>query len=70
MEHNQQALFGVQFHPEVAHTPRGRELLANFLFNVCGATPSWTAGTFIEDEVARIRALVGDAQVICGLSGG
>jgi GMP synthase (glutamine-hydrolysing) len=54
----------------VAHTPRGRELLANFLFKVCGATPSWTPGTFIEDEVAKIRTLVGDAQVICGLSGG
>jgi GMP synthase (glutamine-hydrolysing) len=69
-EHRSKPIYGVQFHPEVAHTPRGRELLANFLFKVCGATPSWTPGTFIEDEVAKIRALVGDAQVICGLSGG
>jgi GMP synthase (glutamine-hydrolysing) len=69
-EHKSKPIYGVQFHPEVAHTPRGRELLANFLFKVCGATPSWTPGTFIEDEVAKIRALVGDAQVICGLSGG
>ena len=69
-EHESKPIYGVQFHPEVAHTPRGRELLANFLFKVCGATPSWTAGTFIEDEVAKIRTLVGDAQVICGLSGG
>jgi GMP synthase (glutamine-hydrolysing) len=69
-EHESRPIYGVQFHPEVAHTPRGRELLANFLFKVCGATPSWTAGTFIEDEVAKIRTLVGDAQVICGLSGG
>ena len=69
-EHESRPIYGVQFHPEVAHTPRGRELLANFLFKVCGATPSWTAGTFIEDEVAKIRELVGDAQVICGLSGG
>ena len=69
-EHESKPIYGVQFHPEVAHTPRGRELLANFLFKVCGATPSWTPGTFIEDEVAKIRALVGDAQVICGLSGG
>ena len=69
-EHESRPIFGVQFHPEVAHTPRGRELLANFLFKVCGATPSWTAGAFIEDEVAKIRALVGNAQVICGLSGG
>ena len=69
-EHESKPIYGVQFHPEVAHTPRGRELLANFLFKVCGATPSWTPGTFIEDEVAKIRSLVGDAQVICGLSGG
>jgi GMP synthase (glutamine-hydrolysing) len=69
-EHRSKPIYGVQFHPEVAHTPRGRELLANFLFKVCGATPSWTPGTFIEDEVAKVRALVGDAQVICGLSGG
>jgi GMP synthase (glutamine-hydrolysing) len=69
-EHESKPIYGVQFHPEVAHTPRGRELLANFLFKVCGASPSWTPGTFIEDEVAKIRALVGDAQVICGLSGG
>ena len=69
-EHESKPIYGVQFHPEVAHTPRGRELLANFLFKVCGATPSWTAGTFIEDEVSKIRTLVGDAQVICGLSGG
>jgi len=69
-EHQSKPIYGVQFHPEVAHTPRGRELLANFLFKVCGATPSWTPGTFIEDEVAKIRAIVGDAQVICGLSGG
>ena len=69
-EHESRPIYGVQFHPEVAHTPRGRELLANFLFKVCGASPSWTAGTFIEDEVAKIRELVGDAQVICGLSGG
>ncbi|HEV7990674.1 MAG TPA: glutamine-hydrolyzing GMP synthase, partial [Gemmatimonadaceae bacterium] len=69
-EHESRPIYGVQFHPEVAHTPRGRELLANFLFEVCGATPSWTPGAFIEDEVAKIRELVGDAQVICGLSGG
>ena len=64
-------LFGVQFHPEVAHTPRGGEILNNFLFEVCGCRPDWTPGHFIETEVARIRELVGpDARVICGLSGG
>ena len=70
IEHESRPIYGVQFHPEVAHTPRGSELIANFLFDVCGATPSWTPGAFIDDEVAKIRALVGDAQVICGLSGG
>ena len=64
-------LFGVQFHPEVAHTPRGREILSNFLFDVCGCTPDWTAGHFIAEQVAAIREQVGpDARVICGLSGG
>jgi GMP synthase (glutamine-hydrolysing) len=69
-QHDARPIFGVQFHPEVAHTPRGGELLSNFLFEVCAATPSWTPGAFIDDEVARIRQRVGDAQVICGLSGG
>jgi GMP synthase (glutamine-hydrolysing) len=69
-EHESRPIYGVQFHPEVAHTPRGGELIANFLFDVCGATPSWTPGAFIEDEVRKIREQVGGAQVICGLSGG
>ena len=69
-EHESRPIFGVQFHCEVAHTSRGRELIANFLFEVCHATPSWTPGAFIEGEIAKIRALVGDAEVICGLSGG
>ncbi len=68
--HETKPIYGVQFHPEVAHTPRGAELLANFLFEVCGAAPTWTPGAFIEQEVATIRARVGDAPVICGLSGG
>ncbi len=63
-------IFGVQFHPEVVHTPRGGELMENFLFEVCKATPSWTTGAFIEEEVAKISETVGDASVICGLSGG
>ncbi len=71
MEHQTRPLFAVQFHPEVAHTPRGRELIATFLFEICGCTPDWTAGHFIEGEVARIREQVGpSARVICGLSGG
>ena len=63
-------IWGVQFHPEVAHTRRGDEILSNFLFNVCGARPTWTAGAFIEDTVTRIREQVGDGTAICGLSGG
>jgi GMP synthase (glutamine-hydrolysing) len=69
-EHESKPIFGVQFHPEVAHSTRGREIIANFLFDVCKATPNWTAGAFIEENVARIRERVGKAQVICGLSGG
>ena len=70
-EHRAKPLYGVQFHPEVAHTPRGGEVLHNFLFGVCECTPDWTAGHFIDREVERIRDTVGpDARVICGLSGG
>ncbi len=68
--HESRPIFGVQFHPEVAHTPRGSELIENFLFGVCKLHPTWTPGSFVEREVERIRALVGDARVICGLSGG
>ena len=71
IEHTELPLFGVQFHPEVAHTPRGGEILNNFLFEICGCTPDWTAGHFVESEVARIGEVVGpDRRVICGLSGG
>ncbi len=64
-------LYGVQFHPEVAHTIRGDEVIANFLFGICGCEPTWTAGAFIKDTVAAIRRHVGeDDRVICGLSGG
>jgi GMP synthase (glutamine-hydrolysing) len=62
--------FAVQFHPEVAHTPRGREVLENFLFRICDARPDWTMENFIERETERIRARVGKAGVVCGLSGG
>jgi GMP synthase (glutamine-hydrolysing) len=70
MRHRTRPVFGVQFHPEVAHTPRGGELIANFLFPVCGAEPTWTAGAFIDEEVAKISRQVGTSRVICGLSGG
>lgn len=68
--HEKRQIFGVQFHPEVAHTPRGREIIANFLFGICKAEPTWTAGAFIEEEISRIRKTVGKSRVICGLSGG
>ena len=63
-------LYGVQFHPEVAHTPRGQEIVDNFLFRICGCSPDWTAGAFVAESVERIRQAVGGDQVICGLSGG
>jgi GMP synthase (glutamine-hydrolysing) len=63
-------IWGVQFHPEVAHTRRGDEILSNFLFELCGCRPTWTAGAFIEDTVERIRRHVADGTAICGLSGG
>ncbi len=62
--------YGVQFHPEVVHTPRGAEMLGNFLFTVCECRPVWTMASFIETEVEDIRRKVGDGRVICGLSGG
>jgi len=70
-EHESKPIFAVQFHPEVAHTPRGGEIISSFLFDVCGCVPDWTAGHFIESEIARITHQVGTAsRVICGLSGG
>ncbi len=70
-EHRDRPLFGVQFHPEVAHTPRGGEILNTFLFEICGCTPDWTPGHFVESEIERVGATVGPQErVICGLSGG
>jgi GMP synthase (glutamine-hydrolysing) len=63
-------LYGIQFHPEVHHTPQGRAILQNFLFEVCGATGDWTPVHFIDEAIERIRAQVGEERVICGLSGG
>ena len=62
--------YGIQFHPEVAHTPQGTEMLRNFATRICGLAGSWTPGNFVRETVARIRAQVGDGKVICALSGG
>ncbi len=67
---NAQGLIGLQFHPEVTHTPQGMEIIRNFLFCICGCAPDWTPGSAIEEAVEQIRQLVGDERVICGLSGG
>ncbi|MDH5333752.1 MAG: glutamine-hydrolyzing GMP synthase, partial [Thermoleophilia bacterium] len=69
-EDEERALYGVQFHPEVVHTPHGQEILKNFLYDVVGAPPVWTPAAVIEEQVERIRAQVGTERVICGLSGG
>jgi GMP synthase (glutamine-hydrolysing) len=63
-------VYGVQFHPEVAHTPRGKDMLRNFLFNVAGCKGDWIMSRWIEDAVEKIRKQVGSAKVVCGLSGG
>ncbi len=68
--HETRPIHAIQFHAEVAHTARGAQIVENFLFDVCGCTPDWTPGHFVDLEVARIRELVGDQHVICGLSGG
>jgi GMP synthase (glutamine-hydrolysing) len=63
-------VFGVQFHPEVTHTERGRDMLKNFLVEVCGCKRDWSIGSFIDSEITRIRETVKDRKVICALSGG
>ena len=62
--------FGLQFHPEVQHTPDGMTILGNFVHDICGCPESWTPGNFVADTVERVRDQVGDDRVICGLSGG
>ncbi|HZN14188.1 MAG TPA: glutamine-hydrolyzing GMP synthase [Acidimicrobiales bacterium] len=70
LEDRDRRIYGVQFHPEVAHTARGQEILKYWLYDVCGCRPSWTMSSIIEQSVDAIRAQVGDEKVICGLSGG
>jgi len=70
VEDAERKLYGLQFHPEVAHTPRGREILRNFLFHICHCAMDWTIGSFIEEACARVRKQVGNQKVVLGLSGG
>jgi GMP synthase (glutamine-hydrolysing) len=67
---DERRIYGVQFHPEVVHTPRGHELLANFAHRVAGCASDWTMAAFRESAIARMRDQIGDRRVICGLSGG
>ncbi|MBM3806662.1 MAG: glutamine-hydrolyzing GMP synthase [Acidimicrobiia bacterium] len=70
MEAPERGYYALLFHPEVAHTDRGKDLLRNFAFDVCGCTGDWTIASFIDEATARITAQVGDGRVVCGLSGG
>lgn len=70
IEHVKKRIFGLQFHPEVVHTPRGKEIIQNFVHGICGCTMDWTMGSFIEQTCERLRERVGRHRVILGLSGG
>src|SRR5437763_1742594 len=66
----ERGVYGIQFHPEVVHTPYGKTVLTNFLEDVCGCERAWSASSVIEDQIERIRTQVGEGRAICGLSGG
>lgn len=68
--HKSKPFYGVQFHPEVTHTPRGDQIFKNFVYDICQCTGKWTMGNFVEDSITKIRSQVGRSHVICGLSGG
>ena len=70
LESVERGIYGIQFHPEVVHTPYGQDILKRFLGDVCGADLTWSAANIVEEQIERIRAQVGDGRVICGLSGG
>ena len=67
---NDNGMIGIQFHPEVAHTPQGEDIIKNFLYKICRMGELWTSGNFVTDTVERIKKQVGDGKVICALSGG
>ena len=70
MEAEDRGLYALQFHPEVAHTPAGLDILKNFLYHACDCLPTWTMSSIIEDTVSDVRSRVGKEKIICGLSGG
>jgi GMP synthase (glutamine-hydrolysing) len=70
IESDERSIYGIQFHPEVVHTPYGQQVLRNFLIDICGAAGSWSARSVIEEQVERIREQVGDGRALCALSGG
>lgn len=70
VRHARYPFYGVQFHPEVTHTDLGKEIIANFLFRICGARGDWTMGSYIEEAVVLLREEIGDSDVICAVSGG
>src|SRR4029077_2852890 len=70
VEDAERSVFGIQFHPEVVHTPYGQEILMRFLTEVCGCEQNWSAAGIVEDQIELIRRQVGGGKVICGLSGG
>jgi len=70
VESSERSIYGIQFHPEVVHTPYGQEILTRFLTEVCGCERTWSAASIVEEQIGRIRRQVGDGKVICGLSGG
>ena len=70
VQHRDSGFIGIQFHPEVSHTPDGSAILRNFLYRICGCTGDWSPARFIETQVEEIAATVGDRRVVCGLSGG
>jgi GMP synthase (glutamine-hydrolysing) len=70
VESRERDIYGIQFHPEVVHTPYGQEILTRFLTEVCGCERDWSPASIVEDQIARIRRQVGDGCVVCGLSGG
>ncbi len=70
VEHADRRLYGLQFHPEVEHTPKGKQILRNFLFNICNCRRNWTMKTFAKDAISQIQAAAADKKVILGLSGG